>query len=202
MALDGSPKLTIEQDASMGGEIRLKSGFLDVQGKRFQIEKGTVTFTGEPDNPTASVTAVYAPTSSLRIYADYLGPIKTGRLTFRSEPAYSQSEILAMLIYGADHGERAPAEASSSPAVGIGAGLASRGLNKALQGLTGTDTVSVRVDTSRALSTRSEVEFQVARDVSVQLARVFGIPPITSWIVISPSTGGSRCNGRWRPRWG
>lgn len=178
VALDGNPKLVIEQESSMSGEIRLRSGYLDVQGKRFEIDRGTVTFTGEADNPTANITAVYAPTSDLRIYADFVGPIKTGRLTLRSEPAHSQSEILAMLIYGADYNDRAVADPSNSAAIGVGGGIASQGLNKALQGLTGSDVVSVRIDTSRAMSTRSEVEFQIARDVSIQLARVFGVPPM------------------------
>ena len=61
-------------------------------------------------------------------------------------------------------------------AAGVGAGFASQGLTRALDDLIGVD-VTARVDTTQSANPRPEVEVRVARDVSVSIAHVLGVPP-------------------------
>src|SRR5208282_3164976 len=69
--------------------------------RRFEIERGTITFVGnDPGNPTVAVTAGWTAPDSTRVHADFIGPLKTGKVTLRSEPARPRSEILALILFG------------------------------------------------------------------------------------------------------
>ncbi len=187
IALDGNPVLVISDQARMTGQLRLKRGFLDVQGHRFDIEKGTVTFVGdEPGNPQILVTAVWkAPEGSL-VYADFTGPLKTGKVTLRSEPAHTQNEIISLIMFGSADGQTSSSYQSQDQAgagttgkAGAAAGgFASEGLSKGLNDLTGLD-VAAKVDTSTA-NPRPEVVLQITRTISLQLGYVVGTLPLTN----------------------
>jgi len=174
-------------------------GFLDVQGKKFEIESGTVTFTGAPNNPTAEITAGWSAPEGTRVYADFVGPIKTGKVNLRSEPARSKSEIFAIIMYGSDQdaseGQGQAADTTTQMA-GMGGGLATQGLNKAIRGLTGSDFATVRVDTSSSANPRPEIEFQIARRISLQLATVFGQLPLDR-----PDRNFASINWRFKRNW-
>jgi translocation and assembly module TamB len=177
--LDGEPVVKTGRDEGVYGSITLKSGQLYVQGKKFEIEKGVVTFHGEADNPDVVVTAAYAAPEDTRIYADFVGPLKTGKLTLRSDPPHTKSEILSLILFGTTTGNATPPSGSSSgsatAAAGIGGGFAAQGLTRALDDLIGVD-VTARVDTTQSANPRPEVEVRVARDVTVSLAHVLGVP--------------------------
>ena len=83
---------------------------------------------------------------------------------------------MAILVYGAEKADKAPQGPSTTQSAGIVGGEVSQGLNKAISGVTGSDFISVRVDTSRAADPRSEVAFQVARDLSIQYQRLLQAP--------------------------
>jgi len=187
VALDGNPVLVISDKARMTGQLRLKRGFLDVQGHHFDIEKGTVTFVGdEPGNPQILVTAVWkAPDGSL-VFADFAGPLKTGKVTLRSEPAHSQNEIISLIMFGSADGQTSSSYQSQDQAgtnttgkAGAAAGgFASEGLSKGLNDLTGLD-VAAKVDTSTA-NPRPELMLQITRTISLQLGYVVGTLPLTN----------------------
>jgi translocation and assembly module TamB len=178
--LDGEPVVKTGRDEGVYGGITLRSGYLYVQGKKFEIEKGVITFDGEADNPNVVVTAAYAAPEDTRIYADFVGPLKTGKLTLRSDPPHTKSEILSLILFGTTTGNVAPPSGSGSgsaaAAAGIGGGFAAQGLTRAIDDLIGID-VTARVDTTRSANPRPEVEVRVARDVSVSVAHVLGVPP-------------------------
>ncbi|WP_394822020.1 translocation/assembly module TamB domain-containing protein [Pendulispora albinea] len=197
--MDGETNVSVNAETKMSGQIRLLGGTLEVQGKRFEIEKGTVTFTGDPTNPVASVTAGWTAPQGTRVYADFVGPIKTGKVNLRSEPSRSQNEILALILYGTDQSGTAPkrrAASATTQAVGMGGGFATQGLNKALEGLTGSDVVTVRLDTSSSANPRPEVEFQISRSISLQLATVFGRLPFDQ-----PDRNLATIDWRFRRNW-
>src|SRR5205814_343096 len=113
-------------------------GTLDVSGKRFDIDKGIVTFSGEPTNPTVFATAVWKAPDGSYIYADYTGPVKSGNIALRSEPPLTQDEIVALLVFGTTQGPNAPSTGgadSTTKAIGTAAGVATQPLNKALDQL-------------------------------------------------------------------
>ncbi len=180
VGLDGNVQVQVTDAAHVSGEIRLKSGILEVQGKRFAIEKGTVAFVGDdPANPQLVVTASWGAPDGTLIYADFVGPLKTGKVILRSEPSRPKNEILALILFGTADGMNNNSSNKSDPAsqaVGTGGGVASQGLNSAVQDLTGMDKAQFRVDTSTN-NPRPELEYQISKSIAVGVAYVMGIPP-------------------------
>jgi translocation and assembly module TamB len=179
--LTGDVTAKVEKKTTMTGQITIRSGKLDVQGKSFEIEPGgTATFTSDPSNPEIKVTAGWTAEDGTRVLADYLGPLKTGKVTLRSDPARPQNEIVALIAFGtADGSEATPYQpASTDPSLQAGTtvgGFATTGLSKGLDKLTGLD-ITAKIDTSQA-NPRPEVEVQIARNISLELSVVLGTPP-------------------------
>jgi len=176
ISVGGAPKSVVR------GQIHLRSGTLDVQGKKFEIERGTVSFIGdEADNPQVNLTAGWTAQDGTRVYADFVGPLKTGKVTLRSEPARPNNEIVALILFGTADGSQSTPYASpqedNATRVGTTAGgFATEGLSKGLDQLTGME-ITTKIDTSNSANPRPEVELQIAKDISLQLAFVLGTPP-------------------------
>jgi translocation and assembly module TamB len=192
--LSGSPTITVADETRVTGQVRLSpGGSLDVQGKPFSIESGTVTFVGDDaSNPQVNITALWQAPEDTRVYADYVGPLKSAKLTLRSEPSHSNNEILSLIMFGTVD-DQAPAattstvtgtnNAQANSAAGAAGGAAAGPINKALGGVNKVlDNLGLvggliaKVDTSNS-TPRPEVELQIARDLSIQLALVLGVPP-------------------------
>jgi translocation and assembly module TamB len=115
------------------------------------------------------------------VLANYVGPVKTGKVTLSSEPPRPKNEIVQLILFGTADGSEATPYASKSPSTGTEAGtavggLATDGLSKGLDQLTGMD-ISAKVDTSDSSSPKADIELQVAKDISIQLAYVIVQPP-------------------------
>jgi translocation and assembly module TamB len=185
--LEGDPTVFLGSgEARATGQIRLTRGTLDVEGKRFDIQgESTVTFVGsDADNPQVVLTAGWVAPDGTNVFADFVGPLKTGKVVLRSQPSRSQSEILALILFGTTD-EQAPGATSpqATGAAGVAGGAATAPINRALGGVNHMlDTfglvggISTKIDTSTT-SPRPEVELQIARDISVQIAWVLGNPP-------------------------
>jgi translocation and assembly module TamB len=182
--LEGEPAITIGSEVRVTGQIRLSRGRLAVKGEDFTIERGTVTFTGDdPSNPQVVLTAAWTAPDGTVIYADYVGPLKTGTVTLRSEPTRPQNEILALLLFGTVDDTQNRGAVVGAQAGGV---VATAPINQALGGLNRTldrlglaGGVSTKIDTSTS-NPRPEVELQIARDISLQVGYVLGVPPVTS----------------------
>jgi translocation and assembly module TamB len=183
--LEGQPVVTVTDKVRVTGQLRLKKGGkLDVQGKAFEIESGTITFVGDdPENPQVVVLASWnaSDANGTKIYANYVGPLKTGKVTLRAEPALSQADIVSLLQFGtvesaSGAGGQSATNSTTGTAVGAAGGVATQPINHALDQF-GVHAVAARVDTSQAANPKPEVELQIAKDISVQLAVVIGTPP-------------------------
>jgi len=180
--LDGDLTAKVAAATVVRGEVHLKSGKLDVQSKEFEIEKGTISFVGDdPSNPEVTVTAAWPAPDGTKVFADFIGPVKTGKVTLRAEPARPRNEIVQLILFGTADGSEATPYATRSPTTGTQAGtaaggLATDGLSKGLDQLTGMS-VTTKVDTSDSSDPRADVELQIATDVSLQLAYVIVTPP-------------------------
>jgi translocation and assembly module TamB len=187
VTLTGNPVINVADQTRVQGEIVLRSGRLEVQGKRFVVESGTITMNEEDvGNPTVVATARWDAPDGTRVYADFVGPVKTGELTLRSEPAYTQSEILTLLLFGAVDGRvGASANPRSNTATGqqrtaataasVAGGVVSEGLNAALNDITSID-VSTRVGTNESNNPRPEVAVQVANNITATVGYNIGPP--------------------------
>jgi translocation and assembly module TamB len=180
--LDGQLSVKAAQSNEVTGQIRLSKGSLDVEGKRFEIERGVITFVGDPTNPQVVLTAGWTAPEGTRVYADFIGPLKTGKVTLRAEPARTQSEILSLILFGTTDGQAVPVSSSQSTdsggsgaALGLSGGIAARGINRALDDITGLD-VTARVDTADSSNPKPEIEVQIAQDIALSVAHVLGTP--------------------------
>lgn len=169
-------KLGAELDVT--GKLETKRGTLFISGKSFDIERGTVTFTGgPPDTPIISAVARYDSPAGYAVYAEYTGTANEGKLNLRSEPPLSQDEILTLLMFGTPDGSfGAGGEGANqlSTVVSVAGSTAAQGLNRALSKVTDLD-VSARVDTSTG-APRPELVLQLTPRVAARVTQALGEP--------------------------
>ncbi|AKU97231.1 hypothetical protein AKJ09_03895 [Labilithrix luteola] len=170
--LGGKLAIVPGDETSIRGSLELKSGTADVQGRRFTVDHGTVTFpSGEPpDNPQIVAAAYWDAGDGTRVWVEFVGPVKTGTITLRSEPAYSKSEIFSLLLFGRVDPNSATASTRQSgqdQASTVGAGFASAGLNQAFS-----QVADGRVDTEQGTTGANrqliKIGFRATRTIKVQ----------------------------------
>ncbi len=178
----GQTVIEIGDKTHLTGQIRLLRGKLELQGKMFTIERGVISFVGDdPANPMVIATAYWNAPGGTRVIADFSGFVSSGKLELRSEPALSQDEILALVLFGSadgSFGASAPpgqGESTAVQGVGIAGGVFTQGLNKIIAGVTTAD-ISTRIDSSEANSPRPEVGVQITKTISARLGYKLGVP--------------------------
>lgn len=194
----GGPTLMITDKVRASGQIRLHGGVLNLYGKKFEIEQGTVTFVGEKiSNPQVAVTAAWTAGDGTQVLADFIGPLKTGKVTLRSEPSLPNNEIVELLLFGSVEGQAASTGGvpGTSSAEGVAGNVATQPLNHALSQF-GLSAVSAKVDTS-SVNAKPEVEVQIAKDISVAVAQIIGQPPVGT----NPDTSFLTIDWRFLRKW-
>lgn len=176
--LGGELLMTSDDGKSrMTGRLELKGGKLDVQGKLFDVERGVVTFAGDPSNPNIAATARWDSPAGYSVFADYSGDVENGKITLRSEPPLNQDEITSLLMFGDPEGSVGTGSGntnSAATAVGVAGDTAAKGINQALSDLTRLD-VAARIDTSTGTA-RPELVFQISPRVATRVTRAIGEP--------------------------
>jgi len=183
VGLGGQLKVDTSSGGAAGpavtGRLDLRpGGKLTVQGKTFTVDNGTVTFLDDPSNPQVVVRASYQASDGTLIYADFVGPLKTGKVSLSSEPPLPRQEIVELLLFGTTGGSQPQASegTAATQALATVGGEAAQPLNHMLNQL-GLGAITTRVASTAAGVVEPEVEVQVAKDISVQLAVVLGQPP-------------------------
>jgi translocation and assembly module TamB len=180
VGLTGKVNVVSSARTDITGQIDLKrGGKLSVQGKDFVVESGVVTLgSSDPSNPQIVLKAAWTAGDRTVVYANFVGPLKTGKVTLTSEPALPEEEIVQLLIFGSADGQQAqnPSADPTVSAIGTAGGEVAQPLNHMFNQL-GMSAVSVKVDTKDSATPKPEVEVQIARDISFQIAIVLGIPP-------------------------
>jgi autotransporter translocation and assembly factor TamB len=174
--LTGKLQAEVTEQTRVTGQIRLRDGTLDVQGKRFEIESGTVTFTGgDPANPTVTALARWEAPIGYTVYANYAGTAEDGKLTLRSEPPLTEDQILSLILFGTTDGSFGSGGGdSTATAVGVAGGTAAKGLNRAISDLTNLD-IQARIDTSTGTA-RPELVVPITPRLSARVTRAIGEP--------------------------
>jgi translocation and assembly module TamB len=202
--LSGAPHIKITNTTEVSGQIQVVEGRVDVQGKTFEIEQGgTITFQPhDTSNPIVNAKAGWEAEDGTHVYAAFVGPVKTGKVTLSSDPARPRNEILAVILFGtADGAQGAPksqastggsTRAATSAVGGLGV---TQGLTEAMDDLTGLQ-ATAKIDTSRSANPAPELEVQIARRVSLAFEHVLGTPPISE-----PDTNLATVDWRFRANW-
>ncbi|HEY3497541.1 MAG TPA: translocation/assembly module TamB domain-containing protein [Polyangiaceae bacterium] len=179
--LTGKLTARVAEETSVTGEIQVTGGTLDVSGKRFEIERGTVAFTGgDPSNPTVTAIARWDSPAGYTIYAEYAGTAENGHLKLRSEPPLTEDQVVTLLMFGTPDGSFAgdssggSSEDTAATAVSVAGSTATRGLNRALSKVTNLD-VQARIDTSTG-SSRPEIVVGLSPRLSARVTRAIGEP--------------------------
>jgi translocation and assembly module TamB len=164
--------------ARVAGTIEFRSGTVEVFGKRFEIDNGEAEFEGDdPSNPNVTVTARWDAPDGTRIFADFVGPLRTGQLSLRSEPARSQSEVVATLLYGTGEdatprpgmaAHRQKVEAGKTTGAVLAGGAVTTSVNRVLASVTPLD-ITTRVK-SDVYSAMPEVSMRISPRVTAQVS--------------------------------
>ncbi len=179
--LTGSPVLDIADGTRLTGSVHVTSGRAEVLGKRFTIQPdSTVSFTGDPNEPQLTVTALYEAPDKTKIYADIIGTLRSLKVHLRSDPPQPEDAILSLLLFGSPEGigGTPPTDQQPDPtqrAAGLAGGIVTQGINRALSGITSLD-ISTRLDTSNAANPKPEVEVRVSSNIVTRVTVQTGMP--------------------------
>ncbi len=91
-----------EEDATrIEGEVDIRRGLLVLVNKNFDIESGTIQFTGAtPIDPTVDLSATHRLRTGYVVTVDFEGPVSDPEITFSSDApgANTNAEIIALLL--------------------------------------------------------------------------------------------------------
>jgi autotransporter translocation and assembly factor TamB len=165
----------------LGGLVRLVRGWYAFQGRRFELEEGTIRFSGAvPLEPLFDVTAVYR-TAEYRIVVRVSGAGSKPELTLASDPPLEQADVLAVLLFGKPTSQlgRGESQDLQRQAIGLAAGYVMPELRSSVMNTLGLDTLDVSLPqegegTGRDRAGRVSVGRYVAPDLFVSLGQEFG----------------------------
>ncbi|MCX7564967.1 translocation/assembly module TamB domain-containing protein [Sulfitobacter sp. F26169L] len=141
--LGGSLQITGDTNNIISaGRFELARGRLDILGKRFNLEEGSAEFQGDliPYIRFVSTTSTQAGTASVIVE----GPADAPEVTFESNPAGPQDEVLAQLLFGRNLSEISAFQALQlANAVAVLAGRGGNGMMGNLRDRFGLDDLDV-----------------------------------------------------------
>ena len=89
-----------DAEVELTGRIDIVRGSLVFQGRRFQLTRGSIQFTGGGKiNPSLDIAAEYK-ASEYDVEVDLTGTAQKPSLTLNSQPRLDQADILAVLLFG------------------------------------------------------------------------------------------------------
>jgi translocation and assembly module TamB len=86
-------------EPALGGQIRLRRGFLDLLNRRFTVREGVVAFAGGSPIPVLNLEAA-ARTEDVQAVVTLRGPATDPKVSLKSEPELPQDEILSRVLFG------------------------------------------------------------------------------------------------------
>jgi autotransporter translocation and assembly factor TamB len=124
------------QELVSSGEIRSRHGQVFIAGRNFQVTRGVVTLPPQPGaEPVVNGRIEYDTSSDVILYAEVNGPVSNPKITLGGEPAISQTDWMAYLLYGKPVAYLSQEQQSSVSAAGAFGGLAARVILKDLLGM-------------------------------------------------------------------
>lgn len=147
--LSGNVHLTKapQRELDLTGRIDVVRGWFALQGRRFQLENGTIQFTGgDKINPSLSILAKYR-LPEYEVDATIGGTVEKPSLTLASQPRLEQADILALLIFGRpintlNQSERGTLQES---AIGITSGYVAGRIANSVSAALGLDSLGVDI---------------------------------------------------------
>jgi translocation and assembly module TamB len=125
-----------EQELVYSGEIRALHGQVFLAGRTFHVTRGIVTLPPQPGaEPIVNGRIEYESSSDVILYAEVTGPGNNPKITLGGEPAISETDWMAYLLYGRPVAYLSREQQGTVSAAGAFGGLAARVILKDLLGM-------------------------------------------------------------------
>jgi translocation and assembly module TamB len=150
------------KDIALIGDVRVQRGWIYLYGRRFDPMQGVVTFTGGHEiDPTLDI-VLESRVGKYRVRTIVTGTASQPQLSFESEPALEDADILALLMFGRPVNQLGEGEKASldQQAASFAAGYAASKLGQQLGDVLGVqiseiDVVGERFGVGRYLTPRT-----------------------------------------------
>ncbi|HKL18059.1 MAG TPA: translocation/assembly module TamB domain-containing protein, partial [Halalkalibaculum sp.] len=103
--LDGSVDMLKDagSDLQMFGSLEAVNGYARPLGKRFELEEGIVTFSGDPANPNLNIRTIFEPPQpeeEVKIWYIIEGSVEEPQFKYESSPPMELEDILCYTLFG------------------------------------------------------------------------------------------------------
>lgn len=123
------------RELAFAGKIQALHGHVNIVGRQFQVVTGVVDLPAQAGaEPALNVRLEYEATDA-KLYVNASGPVSSPKITLGGEPAISETDWMAYLLYGKPVGALSREEQSATMAAGAFGGLATQMILKDLLGL-------------------------------------------------------------------
>jgi translocation and assembly module TamB len=164
LRLQGTPR-----DPRLYGEARSVRGTLALSGQPFEIDDARILFDGDPMDAEINLTAT-RDTADLTAYIRLTGTARDPEVSFTSNPALPEDEILPQVLFGRSVEDLSALEAAQLAAsLASLSGRASLDLVDAARAAAGLDRFNVRQDAAGGFLVAGGV--YLTRDVYLEVAR-------------------------------
>jgi translocation and assembly module TamB len=199
----GNTELVLTDKAVVDGKLTLREGgYVEVQGRRFVVDTGSVAWVKSKDaaDPDVVATAYWDAPDKTRVYARFTGAVKTGAFELYSDPPRTQGEIFNLLLFGSSDVQVGSASSSSAQdsartAATVGGAVVTKGLNQALDRATGIE-IQTKISTDADQEPVPEINVPVSRSVTLGLKYDPSAPT-----PLSPDTETGTIDWRFLARW-
>uniref|UniRef100_A0A7C3V3C4 Translocation and assembly module TamB C-terminal domain-containing protein n=1 Tax=Desulfobacca acetoxidans TaxID=60893 RepID=A0A7C3V3C4_9BACT len=123
------------QELVYAGEINALKGHVTIVGREFQVTRGVITLPAQPGAEPMVNARVEYETNEVTLYAEAAGPVANPKITLGGEPAVSETDWMAYLLYGRPVAALSREEQGAVSAAGAFGGLATRMILKDLLGM-------------------------------------------------------------------
>lgn len=180
-AIELNGQLQLKKDPGqpfvLAGDVETLRGFATFLGRKFNIEKGVVTFTGSEDlSPVLDISASYE-VSDYTVYVNVTGDSKEPEISYNSEPELDQQDILSLLIFGKTSDRLTSSEQTTlgSKAEQFAGGLAAGMLEQTVGKALGLDAVAIELGDQGSASSVGAGRY-LTQDIYVEYERKFRDP--------------------------
>jgi len=115
--LDGQIDLLKDagEDLEMFGTLNTVNGYARPLGKRFELEEGSLAFSGPPDNPQVNIRTLFTPPQAdqeIKIWYIIEGTVEDPQFKYESQPPMDLAGIISYTLFGQPFYKLNPAEQS------------------------------------------------------------------------------------------
>ncbi|MFZ2087995.1 MAG: translocation/assembly module TamB domain-containing protein [Desulfobaccales bacterium] len=135
LAVDARVKKQPGQELAYVGKVQALEGRVMIVGREFQVTRGVITLPSQPEAEPVLDARIEYETNEVTLYANAAGPVSTPKITLGGEPAVSETDWMAYLLYGRPVGALSREEQSAVSAAGVFGGLATQKILKDLLGM-------------------------------------------------------------------